>query len=310
MPKRLILVADDIENRTDAGKRRSQAIRIAASALADPLGAEINLLYVEDIKTFPSIRVDPTGVQAWHDRHRHMLEEVGKQFSAPVRCSLQRGSPAEEILKALRSRVLPELVVLGTRGTRGLQLLLIGSVAEEVIRHSKRPVMVIGPSAQKRAWFLAADRRQVRILVATDLGENSRPAERYALSLAKRTEGRVFLYHCPGDNIRFLVENSMVPGMVPYDLDATLARIHEDAVKILCEKADFFKKHGVPCEYKLEEATATSASLVSQEAEKDYSLVVMGTHGRNLVLNAYFGSTARETILHATVPVIVVHSGR
>jgi hypothetical protein len=44
MPKRFILVADDIEDRTDAGKKRSQAIRLAASDFADRLGAEIDLL--------------------------------------------------------------------------------------------------------------------------------------------------------------------------------------------------------------------------------------------------------------------------
>ncbi len=310
MPKRLILVADDIENRTAAGKRRSQAIKIAASDFAERLGAEINLLYVEDIKTFSSVRFDSSRMQAWHNRHQNILKETGKEFSTPISCSLRRGSPAEEILKALRSRVTPELVVLGTRGKKGLQRLLIGSVAEEVLRHARRPVMVIGPEAQRRAWFLSEDWRQLRILVATDLGNNSRAAERYALSLAKRTGAKVFLFHCPGDNFYAMLENSMVPGMVPYDLDAMLARIRDDAAKTLREKASFFQRHGVPCEYKLEESMMSSACSVHQEAENDYSLVVMGTHGRNVVLNAFFGSTARETILNVTIPVIVVHSGR
>ncbi len=311
MPKRsTILVADDIEDRTDAGKRRSQAIRFAASVLAERLGAELSLLYVEDIKTLPAARFDLSGMQAWHDRHQHVLEETGKQFSGLVRCSLQSGSPVEEILKALRSKTPPELAVLGTRGKEGLQRLFLGSVAEEVIRRANRPVMVIGTKAQKKAWFLAADRMQLRILVATDLGNSSRAAERYALSLAKRTGARVFLFHAPGDSFRAMMENTMVPGMVPDDLDAVLARVREDAVKTLQKKTGFFQRHGVACDYKLEESSASSASLIHQEAQKDYSLVIMGTHGRNVVLNAYFGSTARETILNATIPVIVVHSGR
>ncbi len=310
MPKRFILVADDIEDRSDAGKKRSQAIQIAASDFADRLGAEIDLLYVEDVKTLPPGRLDASGIQDWHNAHQHLLDEAGKQFSAPIRCSLHRGSPVEEILKALESRLPPELVVLGTRGKKGLRRLFLGSVAEEVLRRADRPVMVIGPEAQKRAWFLAADRRPLQLLVATDLGNSSRAAEGYALSLAKRTGANVFLFHCFGDNFRSLIETSIVPGTVSYDLDATAARIREDAAKILKKKAGFFQRHGVACDYKLEESTASSASLVHREAEKDYSLVVMGTHGRNIMLNAYFGSTARETILHATIPVIVVHSGR
>jgi len=310
MPKRSILVADDIENRTDAGKKCSQAIRIAAFAFAERLKVEINLLYVEDIKTFPYVRFDSSRMKTWHNAHQKNLNEACKQYSDPVRCSLLSGSPAEEVLKALRTTVPPELVVLGTRGKKGLQRLLVGSVAEEVLRHSRRPVMVIGPAAQKKSWFLAADRRQPRILVATDLGNNSRAPEKYAFSLAKRTGARVLLFHCPGDNVRVMMESCMVPGMVPYDFDATLAQIREDAVKTLREKADFFKRHGVPCEYKLGESMISSARSVPQEAENNYSLVVMGTHGRNILLNAYFGSTARETILNATIPLIVVHSGK
>jgi nucleotide-binding universal stress UspA family protein len=310
MPKRVILVADDIEDRTEAGKKRSRAIRIAASDLADRLGAEIRLLYVEDVRTLTSGRLDPYAIDDWHNAHQRMLEEAGKQFSITVRCLLQRGSPVEEILKALRSRVSPELAILGTRGKKGLQRLFLGSVAEEVLRRAGRPVMVIGPEAQKRAWFLATGRRRMRILVATDLGGNSRAAERYALMLAKRTAANVLLFHCPGDSFRSLLETGMVPGSVPYDLDATVAGIREDAVKTLEQKTGLFRRHGVACDYKLEESAASSASLVHQEAEKDHALVIMGTHGRNMMLNAYFGSTARETILHATIPVIVVHSGR
>ena len=53
MPKNSILLADDIDNQTDSGKRRSQAIRDAASFLAQRLNIGIELLYGEDIKAYP-----------------------------------------------------------------------------------------------------------------------------------------------------------------------------------------------------------------------------------------------------------------
>ncbi len=310
MPQRSILVADDIENRTDSGKRRSQAIYSAASFLAQRLKTDIELLYVEDINAYPHGRYDSPRIRAWHSGHQKRLEEAGKQFQVPVTCSLKGGSPAERILKAVRSRLSPELVVVGTQGRRGLKRILIGSVAEEVIRHSRRPVMVVGPEAQEKGRNFSAQ-KQLKILVATDLGKNSRAAEHYALSLAKRMGAGVVLFHCLGESYRRIVrDSSMVSGWAPYNLDEILNGIRDDAVEAIEQKASFFEKHGVPCYYKVDDKQIMSSCAIYQEAEKGYSVVVTGTHGRNALLNAFFGSTARETILNTPVPVITVHSVR
>ncbi len=310
MPQRSILVADDIENQTESGKRRSQAIYGAASFLAKRLNTGIDLLYVEDINAYPHDRFDSLRIRAWHSQHRKRLEEASGQFHVPAIYSLKGGPPAERILKAVRSKTSPELVVVGTQGRKGLKRLLVGSVAEEVIRHSKRPVLVIGPAAQEKDWNFNG-RKQVKVLVATDLGKNSRAAEHYALSLAKRMGAGIVLFHCLGESYRRIVrDSSMVSGWVPFNLDEILAGIQEEAVKAIEQKVRFFEKHGVPCYYKVDDKQILSSCAIYQEGEKGYSFVVMGTHGRNAVLNAYFGSTARETILNASIPVIIVHSAR
>jgi nucleotide-binding universal stress UspA family protein len=308
MPQRSILVADDIENQTESGRRRSQAICGAAASLARRLNAGIDLLYVEDINAYPHDRYDSLRIRAWHSRHQKRLEEVSRQFQVPVIRFLKGGPPAERILKAVRSKASPELVVVGTQGRKGLKRLLVGSVAEEVIRHSKRPVMVIGPAAQEKVQNFSS-RKQLKILVATDLSKNSRPAEHYALSLAKRLGAGVVLFHCLGDSFRRIIrDSSMVSGWVPFNLQEILAGIQEDAVEAMERKVRFFEKHGVPCYYKVDEKEILSSCAIYQEGEKGYSFMVMGTHGRNALLNAYFGSTARETILNASIPVITVHS--
>ncbi len=310
MPHRPILAADDIENRTDSGRRRSRAIISAASALAERLDTRIDLLYVEDIKSYPHGRFDSPRVRAWHSGHLKALEAAGTSYQVPIRSLIKGGHPAEQILKVLRAKAAPELVVMGTQGRKGMKYLLVGSVAEEVIRHARRPVMVVGPVAQEKSWFLAADRGQPRILVATDLGKNSRAAEQYALSLAKRIGARVVLYHCLGDSYRTIVqESSMVSGWVPMNLNEILDGIRDDSVRALEQKADFFQKRSVPCEYKIEDKPVASSCAVYQESARGYSFVVMGTRGRNVMMEAYFGSTARETILNSPVPVMTVHFG-
>jgi nucleotide-binding universal stress UspA family protein len=307
MPQRLILVADDIENQTDSGKRRSRAIVSVASFMSQRLQTSIALLFVEDSKVYPPGTLDSTGIREWHARHEKRLEEVCKQFSAPVSCFLKSGPPAEQILKTLRSRPVPELVIVGTQGRTGLKRLIVGSVAEEVIRHSKRPVLVIGPMAQEKAHPLTVQ-KQLKILVSTDLGKNSRAAERYALSLAMRIGAKVVLFNCLADSMRTIMETSAYAGTAPVNFDWIITQIKEEAAATLKQKTSFFQKHGIPCEYKVEDNAVISASAVYQEAENDYSIIVMGTHGRNALLNAFFGSTARETILNASIPVITVQS--
>jgi nucleotide-binding universal stress UspA family protein len=310
MPQRSILVADDVENQTDAGKRRSQAIWSVASFLARRLKTGVDLLYVEDIRAYPYGRFDPARFQAWHSHHEIIIEEVARRYSIPVRAILKGGSVPDEILRTLRVKTAPELVVMGTQGRTGLNRLFMGSVAEEVIRHSRRPVIVLGPVAQKKSQDTDALKR-IEILVATDLSKNSRSAEQYALSLARRIGARVVLFHCLGDSYRIIVhESSMVSGWVPINFEEILDDIRNNAVRSMKQKTEFFRRHDVLCEYKIVDTPITSSCAVYQEGDKGYSFIVMGTHGRHVLLEAYFGSTARETVLNASIPVIIVHSGK
>jgi nucleotide-binding universal stress UspA family protein len=57
---------------------------------------------------------------------------------------LVSGDPAEEILRAVGSEGI-DLVIMGTHGRKGLEHTVFGSVAENVVKKSPVPVMVINP---------------------------------------------------------------------------------------------------------------------------------------------------------------------
>jgi hypothetical protein len=110
-------------------------------------------------------------------------------------------------------------------------------------------------------------------------GKNSRAAERYALSLAKRIGAGITLFHCLWDSINAVIVNTAYAGMAAFDLEMVIDRSRDDAIEAMKRKVSFFQKQGVTCGYKVEEKALTSLCAVYQECESGYSFVVMGTHG-------------------------------
>ena len=59
---------------------------------------------------------------------------------------VRSGDPTTEILKAI-DEIKPAMVVLGTHGRKGLEHLLLGSVAERVVRSCSVPVLTVHANA-------------------------------------------------------------------------------------------------------------------------------------------------------------------
>jgi nucleotide-binding universal stress UspA family protein len=67
-----------------------------------------------------------------------------------VKTFIEQGKPYEIILK-IADEWGADVIVMGTHGRKGLSHLLIGSVAEEVIRHTKKTLVVIPVSESNEA---------------------------------------------------------------------------------------------------------------------------------------------------------------
>jgi nucleotide-binding universal stress UspA family protein len=85
-----------------------------------------------------------------------------------------------------------DLIVLGTHGRTGLRRMLMGSVAERVLRSSTVPVMTVGPAVPPD---LGDGGRFHRVLLATDFAAGSAEAAFYAMSVAQRDDAELFLVH-------------------------------------------------------------------------------------------------------------------
>jgi nucleotide-binding universal stress UspA family protein len=74
-------------------------------------------------------------------------ENIGRAANVKVEPVILDGKPANEIIDFAEKSDI-DLIVMGTHGKTGLQRFFIGSVSENVVRHSKRAVLVVrGESA-------------------------------------------------------------------------------------------------------------------------------------------------------------------
>jgi nucleotide-binding universal stress UspA family protein len=70
------------------------------------------------------------------------VESSGKAANVEVESVILKGSPADEIVDFAEKNDI-DLIVMGTLGRTGIEKFLLGSVAENVVRHSKKPVLVV-----------------------------------------------------------------------------------------------------------------------------------------------------------------------
>ncbi|NHN49188.1 universal stress protein [Halostella sp. JP-L12] len=127
---------------TDGSEGSRRAIDHAV-AIADETGASIHALYVVDTSEYKTL--DGPVVDSIEARGRKALkvvEEVGARADVDVETALRRGIPHAEILAAARSLDV-DGIVMGTNGRTGLDRVLLGSVAERVVREAKVPVTTV-----------------------------------------------------------------------------------------------------------------------------------------------------------------------
>jgi nucleotide-binding universal stress UspA family protein len=122
----------------DGSERGGKSLPIA-SEIAKHFGAELVLVHVEVLTA-----LDPTiAVRAEHAETVAMFERAKKALGAArVRTVARAGFPSDEILDTIRTES-PDLVLMTTHGRTGLERIAFGSVAEEVIRRSPCPVLVV-----------------------------------------------------------------------------------------------------------------------------------------------------------------------
>ena len=85
------------------------------------------------------------------ERQEQLVKLAREKIPGSVRYEtlVVNGDPAEQVLAIARS-IEADMIVMGTHGRKGLSHLVLGSVAERVVRESPTPVLTAHSKAQVR----------------------------------------------------------------------------------------------------------------------------------------------------------------
>jgi nucleotide-binding universal stress UspA family protein len=137
---------------TDGSDAMASVVEHAAG-LAAHHGATLQALYVANTTSLSDLPADAGWENVTEALHREgetavaAVEDRAAEHEVPVESEIREGSPATEILEHTAETDC-DLVVMGTHGRSGVDRLLLGSVAERVVRSSAVPVLTIGVTGE------------------------------------------------------------------------------------------------------------------------------------------------------------------
>jgi nucleotide-binding universal stress UspA family protein len=182
-----------------------------------------------------------------------------------------------------------ELIVVGTHGHHGLKRLLLGSVADHVVRAAHCPVLV------------ARKPREGAVLAATDFADPALPAIEAAVAEAAKRGRKLVVMHAMESPREGDAAMGLLGALPALDTPETLAARRALASQIITTALTRLHAQGeivIAEEDVLDETLRLSDALPAE-------LIVVGTHGRKGLSRVVLGSRAAKVIESAPCSVLV-----
>jgi nucleotide-binding universal stress UspA family protein len=211
-----------------------------------------------------------------------------------IRCDalVREGKTIHQIAAAIR-QFQADRVLVGTRSRSKLGKMLIGSVAEQVLRSVYFPVITVGPEAH-----LPVDRgEQPVVLHATTLRETSRPSAALACQIAASQKARLVLLHVL-PHIPEMERKGLPTGMDSSAM-VELRILAEQTGAGCCSAVEPVVAHGNP-----------SIEILALAQERHASLIVLGATRRAAFENLTRDRTIYRVLAHARCPVLTLRESQ
>jgi nucleotide-binding universal stress UspA family protein len=269
-----------------------------AHFLADQFDAELHVVHVveDQINTLANLSelVDIDEADILEQLRLPLPEAVTEPADGRVhRETLTHSSAAEGVL-AYATEHDVDLIVMGTHGRRGMGRMLMGSVAEEIVRLGNCPTLTVCGKRQPEP-----NRDVNRILVPMGLSEHTAALFDHATAIAATYDAHLDLIH--------VVEQSALPSVYEVDAAVDESAVEERVQNALNAYVQKAMSDGV-------EATGTvhrghpAAVILDRVDHEPIDLVAIATHGRTGLKRLLMGSVAEKVVRMASCPVFTVKS--
>jgi nucleotide-binding universal stress UspA family protein len=219
---------------------------------------------------------------------QHLEPLVVRARQSGVNCEVvvRPGLAAEQILSYLREHPI-DRVVMGTHSPGPLGKMLVGSVAEAVLRSANVPVLIIGPEVVDGAYRNFATKT---ILCAVSLIESSFVVATFAAELAIEHNARLVLQHVirPQDRAEILARRTMEE--IETELLSLIPRALREQISV-----QTIVVPGDPTE-----------ELLYQSRAQQADLVVLGAHGASAFAAITRHGVVYKVLAHSHCPVFTL----
>jgi nucleotide-binding universal stress UspA family protein len=220
---------------------------------------------------------------------KQQLEPLAQRArDAGLNCEVvvRPGLPADEILAFTCERQI-DRIVMGTHSPGPIGKLLVGSVAEAVLRSAALPVCIVGPEVVDGSYRNFATRT---ILCAASLNESTSPVAAFAAEMAHQHHARLILQHVirPQDRAEFLAGRSL--DEVESQMIALVPEKLQDQIEIQTVVVP-----GDPTEELLYQGRAQQADLI-----------VLGAHGASAFAAITRHGVVYKVLAHSHCPVMTL----
>ena len=283
----IVVSLDSILFATDFSPSAETA-RLYVRALAARYQSQVRLMHVVDLGAAFQAPDSGLCIDIFRRSGEESLAHLGSELASEkirVETILCEGTdPATEILQAARKRST-DLLVIGTRGHKGLARLVLGSTAEGLIHHAKCPILAIGPSVPVPKQPINFQ----RIVYATDFSPEAAKACVFALSFAQDFGAHLYLCHVLPEHPHAMNDQELNQRFI-----SELEKLVPDVAREWCEP-ECVLEHGV---------AADGILLLAHRVNAD--LIVLGTRRASHWYDAFRSGVAYQVISNSTCPVLTI----
>lgn len=269
-------------------------------------GATLHLLHVVaeyDPDWFGNDATVPVGQmkETLHQQAKEELERIAPDpevTGVPSQYDIRHGLDvvADVILEAAEE-IDADLIVTGTHGREGLAHLILGSVAEKIVRRARRPVLTVGTEAPDKPSIQ-------RVLAPVDFSDPSKQALRFAKDVAATYDARLDLLFVAEERTVPTFSDTGIPRLNRLKMDPEIVKDSAQALEQLSESVGGpdVSVHGHVAEGDV------SKQIVRFAETHDVDLIVIATRGLSGLNRFLLGSVTQRVVRAAPCPVLTFNA--